>query len=263
MQKPYIRKDNGCQETSREIGTSIFVPILHDFKSLQMKSVITILVCLTSLITFGQTASVEFDGAHWNAPYTLAVPFGWGVERSLIQKEFAPQVPFKGIEDIRFAPGWGNANSEQYWSYGFLWYLDESPTISGEVIEKNLTAYYTEQLAKEIQEQKIPARKILPVKTWITELASQDAEEKTYYGAIAMLDYMVQKPISLNCIVHVKMTSERNKTFLFFEVSPQPLNDKVWQSLDQLWQDFDAAASQHKSRLSLRTYLPEPVFGGS
>jgi len=228
-----------------------------------MKSIITILVCLTSLIAFGQPSKVEFDGAHWNAPYRLAVPFGWGVERSFIQKAFAPQVPFTGIEDIRYTPGWGNTKSEQYWSYGFLWCLDESPKISAEMIEKNLTVYYSELFASNVQQQNIPARKILPVKTWITELARENDDEKTYYGAIAMLDFMVQKPISLNCVVHVKTSLEQHKTFLFFEVSPQPLQDKVWKSLDQLWQDFDGVASQHKSRLVLKTYLPESTYLGS
>jgi len=223
-----------------------------------MKSIITILICLTSLTTFGQSARVEFDGAHWNAPYTLAVPFGWGIERSLIQNSL------KGIEDIRYTPGWGNAESEQYWSYGILWYLDGSPKVNQQVIEKNLTAYYTQVLEKNIDKQNIPTRKILPVKTWLIELVRENGDLKTYYGAVAMLDYMDQKPISLNCIVHVKSLSDQNKTVLFFELSPQPLNDQIWKSLDQLWLDFDSSASLHKPRLSLKTYYSaESVFGGS
>src|SRR5882762_4241385 len=124
-----------------------------------MKNMITLLFCLGSLVSFGQQAKVEFDGANWSAPYALAIPFGWGVERSLIQKEFAPQVPFKGVEDIRYTPGWGNATSEQYWSYGFLWYLDESPKISEEMLEHNLNAYYTGLFKRNIDKQNIAPRK--------------------------------------------------------------------------------------------------------
>ena len=219
-----------------------------------MKNIITLLVCLVSLTSFGQQAKVEFDGAHWNAPYALAIPFGWGVERSSIQAAFAPQVLYKGIEDIRYTPGWGNPNSEQYWSYGFLWYLDESPKISEEVIESNLSAYYAGLFNRNFDKQSTAASKTLPVKTWVTEIAAENGDLQTYYGAIAMVDYMAQKPISLNCLVHVKSSPEQNKTFLFFEVSPQPLNDKIWKSLDQLWLDFDYTVSRHKPRLTLKTY---------
>jgi len=219
-----------------------------------MKNIITLLVCLVSLTSFGQCAKVDFDGVHWNTPYALATPYGWGVERSLIQAAFAPQVPFKGIEDTRYTPGWGNPNSEQYWSYGFLWYLDESPKISEEMIESNLSAYYAGLFNRNIDKQSITARKTLPVKTWVTEIVAENGDLQTYYGAIAMVDYMAQKPISLNCLVHVKSSPEQNKTFLFFEVSPQPLNDKIWKSLDQLWLDFDYTVSRHKPRLTLKTY---------
>jgi len=212
--------------------------------------------------TFAQSAN-EFDGAHWNAPYTLAIPFGWGVERVLIQKEFAPQVPFCGIEDIRYTPGWGNSQSEQYWSYSMLWYLNGSPAVSEEMIEKNLNAYYTGLLEKNNGKQNIPARKILPVKSWVTEIAGENGDLRTFYGSVAMLDYMDQKPISLNCIVHVKTSSEQNKTFVFFEVSPQQLNDKIWKSLDQLWLNFDSTASEHKPKLSMKAYfLSESAVGG-
>ncbi len=228
-----------------------------------MKRVITFLACLASLTAFGQSDKVAFDGAHWNAPYTLAIPFGWNVERSSIQKEFAPQVPFSGIEDIRYTPGWGNSKSEQYWSYGFLWYLNGSPAISKEMIGENLTAYYTESFNANTDTQNIPMQKKLSVKTSITERVRENGDLKTYYGTVAMLDYPNQKPISLNCIVHVKSSSEQDKTFLFFEVSPQPLNSQIWKSLDQLWLNFDCTASEHKPRLTMNAYFhSESAVGG-
>ena len=219
-----------------------------------MKLVITFLVCLTSLTALGQNTNAAFDGAHWNAPYKLAIPFGWTVERSVIQKE-----SFKGIEDIRYTPGWGNASSEQYWSYGFLWYLDGAITTSEEWIEKNLTSYYTGLLKK--NSQNTPAKKMQPVNTWITEVASESGDIKTYFGSVAMP--ADQKQITLNCIVHVKSSPDQNKTFVFFEVSPQFLNDKIWKSLDQLWLNFDIAASVHKPKLTMNAYFhSESAVGG-
>ena len=40
------------------------------------------------------------------------------------------RIKYSGVEDIRFAPGWGNAKSNEYWTYAFLWYLDGTVIIN-------------------------------------------------------------------------------------------------------------------------------------
>ncbi len=61
------------------------------------------------------------------APYHLSIPKDWTIERFLITISFAPQISYKGVEDIRFTPGWGKVDSDEYWTYAFLWYLDAHP----------------------------------------------------------------------------------------------------------------------------------------
>lgn len=203
-----------------------------------MKKLIFITLSLASLHAFGQEAE-EFDGAKWNPPYTLNTPAGWGVERFLIPIDFAPQISYKGVEDIRFAPGWGDSKSNEYWSYAFLWYLDDRPEINARVIESNLKAYYNGLVGRNIERRKIPNEKLVPVKTAILEIKTADGDLKTFAGTIAMLDYMEQKPIVLNCIVHLKSCSGQHKTFVFYQISPKSTTDMVWQSLEQLWIHFD------------------------
>src|SRR5215218_6976642 len=108
-----------------------------------MKKLFNLIFCLVPLIFYGQEVKTKFDGHTWEAPYYLDVPANWIVERFLIPISFAPKIPYKGVEDIRFAPGWGDVKSEEYWSYTFLWYLDGTPQTSSEIIAKNLKAYYT------------------------------------------------------------------------------------------------------------------------
>jgi hypothetical protein len=55
---------------------------------------------------------------------------------------FAPQITYKGVEDIRFAPNWSNIKSDKYWSYAFLWYLEGAPFMGAGIIQNNLKAYY-------------------------------------------------------------------------------------------------------------------------
>jgi len=99
--------------TKRELVFTLKIEI-ENFNDHKMENLIILLLCFISFSTFGQSPKVEFNGNKWNAPYNLNIPEGWDVERFLIPIEFAPQIPYEGIEDIRFTPGWGNVNSKEY-----------------------------------------------------------------------------------------------------------------------------------------------------
>jgi len=57
---------------------------------------------------------------------------------------------------------------------------------------------------RNIEKRKIPAEKILPIKPSIKKVKTDKEDLETFTGTIDMLDYMEQKPITLNCIVHLK-----------------------------------------------------------
>jgi len=211
-----------------------------------MKNLIIIIFSFISFGALAQNSKPEFDGSKWKPPYSLALPEGWGVERFPIPIEFAPSIPYKGVEDIRFTPGWGNAKSEEYWSYAFLWYLDETPVTRPKIIEDNLTAYYTGLIGRNIEKRKIPADKLFPVKVSVREVTTEPGDLKTYHGTIAMLDYMEQKPIILNCVVHLKSCAGQREGFIFYEISPRPMTDKVWTSFASLWKGFDCKVTEEK-----------------
>lgn len=124
-----------------------------------------------------------FDAHTWTPAYNLLIPKGWEIERFLIPIEFAPQIAYKGVEDIRFAPGWGEEKSEQYWSYA--------------------------------------------------------DDLGTYTGTISMLDYMAQRPITLNCLVHVKSCKSQNRTVVLIEVSPKPFSHAIWNAFNKIKESFE------------------------
>ena len=203
-----------------------------------MKKLLFTFILLASLSGYAQTSDIEFDGSQWKAPYTLRLPEGWGVERFAIPIGFAPEIPYKGVEDIRFSPGWGKSNSDEYWSYAFLWYLDGSLETTAQIIESNLKAYYTGLVESNIESRKIPADKLVPVKTQFKKVKTFSGDLDTFRGTITLLDYMQQKPITLNCIVHLKSCLGQNKTYIFYEIMPKPYNNLIWQSLNELWAEF-------------------------
>jgi hypothetical protein len=201
-----------------------------------MKALTVLIYSLLSLTLYGQQTKAAFDGHTWQAPYNLPIPKDWTIERFLIPISFAPQISYTGVEDIRFTPGWGNAKSEEYWSYAFLWYLDGKIKTNTGVIERNLKSYYTGLIG--INGREIPAGKLIPVSTSFKKVKKNTGDLKTYAGTIEMLDYMNQQPIVLHCKVHLQYDLKENKTFIFHELSPQPFSHSVWQRLDNLWLDF-------------------------
>ena len=208
-----------------------------------MKKSIVSILCFISLFTYGQTVKTGFDGHKWEAPYHLSMPTGWNFERFLIPISFAPEIPYKGVEDIRFTPGWANFKTDEYWTYAFLWYLDSPPKTDAQIIAKNLTAYYTGLIKSNTGGPNASTGKSVPVKASFKKAPTNKGDLETYTGTIEMTDYMQMKPITLNCIVHLKSCKEQNKSILFYELSPKPFIHSNWKNLNRLWLDFNCTKS--------------------
>lgn len=202
-----------------------------------MKSFIIVMLCFTSLNIYGQEKN-EFDGHKWEAPYYLPIPKGWTIERFLVPPSFAPAIQYKGVEDIRFTPGWSKIETKEYWSYAFLWFLDGKQIFDSKTLEHHLTAYYAGLFKINTDMSKMDAAKLIPEKVSVHAIKTEHGDHKTFGGMVTMNDYMTKKPISLNLLIHIKFCEGQNKTFAFFELSPQPYTDDVWKALHQLWLNF-------------------------
>ncbi len=203
-----------------------------------MKAIVFLIVCILSLHTAAQEAKPKFDGKKWVAPYMLDTPEGWDIERFLIPIQFAPSIPYKGVEDIRFTPRWSKKESPEYWSYDFLWYLNGEPTFNTKTIEKNLTAYYTGLASVNIDTTKVDANKLVTVKAILKDKKLKSPGQQAFEGTVTILDFMTLKPLTLNIRIYISRCKEQFKTVVFHEVSPMPYKDVVWKSLDGLRTNF-------------------------
>lgn len=193
---------------------------------------------LLTVSTNAQNPNESFDGKNWQAPYSLSSPKGWDVERFTLPPNFAPNIQYKGVEDIRFTPEWAKAKSEEYWSYAFLWYLDGLLQMNEKIIAANLKAYYSGLIKSNLDPKKIPTGGIMETKVLAKKTATISGDLETYIGKIEMLDYMAKKTIILNCLIHLRQYPNKNKTIIFYTLSPKPLSHSVWINLHKLWADF-------------------------
>lgn len=179
-----------------------------------------------------------FDPVNWKPPYKLNKPKGWGTEHFQVPVDFAPEIRYKGVEDIRFAPGWGDSTSAEHWSYAFLWWLKDKPVVNAATLNTYLTAYYNGLVKRNVIGRRIPAEKQVPTVVDIKKVKTLEGDVETYGGTIRMLNYMVQRPIVLHCTIHVSNCESQQRTALFFEISPQQASHAIWKQMDGLWSSF-------------------------
>ena len=144
--------------------------------------IITLLLILLAYNSFGQS-------------FVLPAPDGWGKETISFPIEFAPDIPYVGTEELRFTPGWGNAKTEEYWSYCFLWMINDDAQVDGATLGKHLKSYYDGLVGRNIVSRKIEQSKVVPIISNVEATSGRNANY-TYEGTVSMLDYMEQKPIT-------------------------------------------------------------------
>jgi hypothetical protein len=175
-----------------------------------------------------------FDAHTWKPPYQLGTPRGWGVEQFALPPNFASSMTYKGVEDIRFTPGWGDSTSSDYWSYVFLWWLEGKPAINAATLQQNLQLYYSGLVNRNIIERKLPESKIVPTIATIRKIPTTSGDLQTFNGSIQMLDYMTRRPIVLHALIHVKDCDAMNHQAIIIEISPKPYVHSVWKQFDKL-----------------------------
>jgi len=189
-------------------------------------------------INLGLQAQEKFDPVAWQAPYDLSLD-GWGIERFPIPVDFAPMIPYKGVEDVRFATGWSKHGSDEYWSYAFLWYVEGQQVLDSKTIENNLSMYFDGLVHRNIEKRALPKDLIKKTKAKFKKLAQpQGEDESTFTGTIQMVDYMGKQPITLQSTIHVRKCPGSDHTIIFHQFSPQQRTALVWTKLNGLWDNF-------------------------
>jgi len=56
-------------------------------------------------------------------PLPWPAPQGFRSETLPFPLSFAPDIPYRGVEEIRFAPGFSKPDSPEYFTYSFIWWV--------------------------------------------------------------------------------------------------------------------------------------------
>jgi hypothetical protein len=71
-----------------------------------------------------------------------AVPEGWKHEVIPFPLGFAPGLAHRGVEELRFPPGFLDEGAPNRWSYTFVWRLEDAAELDEEALAAELTEYF-------------------------------------------------------------------------------------------------------------------------
>lgn len=171
-------------------------------------------------------------------PFTLPVPEGWNIDIHAFPGESASLIPFTGEEHLRTAPTWNNPDSQDRWTYAFLWWINGDAVITQRTLESYLWEYYNGLVSRNMISRNIDPKNIAPTIVNCKEQKRAAGDQATFTGTIKMLDYLSVKPITLNITAHIIVCTKEKKLGVLFLASPQPATHALWKTLNTIRNGF-------------------------
>ncbi len=159
-------------------------------------------------------------------------PAGWKTETIPFPLEFAPGLPYRGVEELRFPPGFFDKDAAWYFSYAFVWEIVAPGPASADALEGDLVAYF-EGLAKAVggaeQAEAISAQRFT---------AALEGELATgASGVIEAFDaFKARAPVTLHARATAVACATAGRVALVVVASPRTpsTDDAVWTELERL-----------------------------
>lgn len=181
-------------------------------------------------------------------PFTFEAPRNWRSEQIPFPLGFAPELNYRGFEELRFGPGMFKPGSETYWTYAFFWWVEGKQSVSRAALEKDLVNYYL-GLSRAVGRSKgliiDPEKITAKLQSTSNGPTPKVIHDPTFKGLLTTYDaFATGKLLKL----HVKVTEHYfksvDRTWVWFSVSPKNPADK---SSDSVWKVM--AGMKHSFKL--------------
>ncbi len=143
-------------------------------------------------------------------------PAGFHTESMKFPLDFAPQLPYQGVEELRFAPGFSNPQAPDYFTYSFTWQLTNPPTVTNKELEDDLTAYFDGLMSTIARENKLTPPKLRTYASLNAVRGGRFPDSPSYTGDVHTWDALItHRPLHLQVNVY-----QPTANTLYFECSP-------------------------------------------
>ncbi len=187
---------------------------------MNMRNFVFVLL-MVSVNIFSQTEVVDI----------LIADSTWTKEKIRIPFHFAPEIKYKGYEDIRFAQGWGNIESSDFWTYTFVWNINLKEPPTKVFFEENLKFYF-DGLMNLVNKEK---EKTIPKTEVKIERIIEKNKTNFYRGTLVLHDSFKTKNTILLYVNIENKLCEKTKNYLcLFRFSRQPFQHSIWKRLNKV-----------------------------
>jgi hypothetical protein len=184
------------------------------------KQLLLALLCLISVSAFSQEHET-----------VLSAPENWQEEIIPFPIGFAQEIDLVGIEDLRFAPGWNDSTSQEFWAYTFVWYVEPTKPMSLNKLTEYFNLYYDGLMGIDGKnENRAPDSPALD-KT-ICHFVQTDWG---FTGNMRVHDgFFTKEYMILNIKVTDYLCTKTNMQVISCDITPQPFDHEVWGIFDQV-----------------------------
>ena len=158
----------------------------------------------------------------------LAAPDDWPAEIIEFPMGFAQEIDLKGFEDLRFVPGWRDSTSQNYFSYMFVWYVEQDSALTESRLTKYFNSYY-DGLMNVDHHNKMDSLKANQLDKTICLFVKTDegfTGKMRVYERFVSNDYLL-----LNIKVTQADCKKSDKQIIRCEISPQSFKHEVWKKM--------------------------------
>ena len=181
----------------------------------------------------------------------------WKGERIELPPPFAPEMKLEGIEEIRFAPGMFEPESDSFFSYVFVFAVPGDTELSKEVIQKETLAYYRGLAAsvlkgrgKEVDTTKFKFTLEKSDKAVAVPASVGDKSSVTEYrGKLDWIEpFATAKPQVLHFEIQAWSDPDTKRGYLFVGTSPKEIGDSaaIWKEMRKIRSEFKVEAGAAK-----------------
>ena len=213
-----------------------------------MKQLARTCVCLAVLVS---VVPADETVEKKQAAIKLPAPESWRGETIALPPGFARDMKLKGTEVIRFAPGMFQPKSDSFFSYLFVFRIQQEPELKPEIIRREFLKYYR-GLAKSVlrgKDTKVDFEAFTFKLTQVKPKKETPAASRKRMVSIGELEwvepFVTQKPQKLRLEIQTWKESQHN--YMFVCVSPQPKDAAIWKQLRKIRDKYQSPAKQVKS----------------
>jgi hypothetical protein len=176
-------------------------------------SILAIVFIMQSMVLCGQEKS-NFN--------ILETDSTWNQEVFQFPIPFAPEIKFDGFEDARFPKFWAKKDSADFWSYIFVWSINNPMELTSGILENNIEKYFNGLMNYQNS-----------VALFVKKEPSTNANK--YIGKLKTFDALVtKKNMTLNVTAEHFYCIQSKKTYIVFKFSPKEFGANIWNKLENV-----------------------------